>query len=176
MLADIPQALLKILIQPLAALLFDASDGDMKTAWDNAIASVKLYAPKSETEIRLAIRTLMFNIQANQAAAQASDPSTPAPAAIRIRGGAVALIREADKAERRLNELRAARRKAPEQATNQQATQAPKPEPQPQPEPEQPVPDNQAYRQRILEKKLAKREERDARLAAMAASLAHEMK
>jgi hypothetical protein len=169
MLADIPQALLKVLIQPLAALLFDASDNDVKVAWENAIASVKLYAPKSETEVRLAIRTLILNIQANQAAAQASDPSTPAPQAIRTRSGAVSLIREADKAERRLNQLRAARRKAPEQAT-----QAPKPEPQPQPE--QTAPDNQAYRQRILEKKLAKREERDARLAAMAANLANEMK
>jgi hypothetical protein len=113
MLAEIPQALPTVLLQPLAALLREASCGDIKTAWENATAAIRLYAPKTETELRFAVRTLMFDIQANQAAAQAAaqtgDVAAPLNQPIRARSSAISMTRKAGKAERRLNECRAAR-------------------------------------------------------------------
>ena len=157
MLAQIPHPLLKVLILPLATLLYEACGEDMKAAWENAIASVKLFEPKSQQEVCAAIRILIFNIQANQAAAQASTQGLSPSLAARIRTGANVLARQADKAEHRLQQLRASRLK-----TQQQVPDSPKPEL---------APSNQDYRQRNLEKKLAKRQEREARLQAQAASL-----
>jgi hypothetical protein len=155
MLAQIPHPLLKVLILPLATLLYEAAGEDMKAAWENAIESVKLFEPRSQQEVCAAIRTLIFNIQANQAAAQASTPGLSPSLAARIRTGANVLARQADKAEHRLQQLRAARLK-----TQEPAPESSKPAPQ----------TNQDYRQRNLEKKLAKRQEREARLQAQAAS------
>jgi len=114
---DLPDALLKAILRPLATLLYAAANNDPDAAWKAALQTVTLHDPHSIAELRLAVRIETFSIQANEAAAQAGTPDMPLLRAIRLRSGAVALSREAEKAEHRLEKLRSARHQgAPEPA------------------------------------------------------------
>lgn len=106
---DLPDALVKAVLRPLAALLHGAAGNDPAAAWSAAVRTIESYAPRTEVELRLAVRIVTFSIQAGEAVAQAGAPEMPLLRAIRLRAGAVALSREAEKAERRLEKLRAAR-------------------------------------------------------------------
>lgn len=111
-LTDLPQALLTAMIRPLATLLRPAAGDDTAVAWDAAIRTVLLQDPYDIAELRLIVRVETFSLQAAEAAAQAGQADIPPQRAIRLRSGAVALSREAEKAERRLEKLRAARDEA----------------------------------------------------------------
>lgn len=124
--ASLPDALLKSVIQPLALLLLPGAADDIAAAWKAAIATLRTYDPRTEAELRLAARIVCFNLQAGEAVAQAGLPDMPILRAIRLRAGAVALSREADRAEARLERHRAARLTADTQTTAPQ-TVAPLP-------------------------------------------------
>jgi hypothetical protein len=176
---NLPEAFLDMLIHPLANMLLQTSQPrDSSTAVKNALDVVRAFNANSEAEIRLAIRIAMFSIQANIALAQADMPDLPLSVVIRLRQGAVTLTREADKAERWLHKLQAARRKG----------EAPPAKPPQQPEKPsveraqaliqdieaveamveaEGIPANQAYRLRNREKRRARQQEREARLRAL---------
>jgi hypothetical protein len=176
MLPNIPDALLRTLLRPLVALLFEAAEEDLKSAWDTAVEAVSLYNPQTTVELRLAVRVTVLNFLGNQACVEASNKEIPINRSLRLSNGALALIRAADKAEARLDQRKAARIEG----------QEPVEEPEDLTETESPrienaialldktkivsahaairgVTWNQAYKQRKLEKRLAKRRERDAR-------------
>lgn len=158
----IPPLMLKALLLPLAKLLLQAANQDQQVAWDNAVAYVKTFDPRSASELRLAIRVAIYNLQSNEALAQAGDPATTTSQAIRLRTGAMSLARNADKAENQLKKLRSERSQSAQPAAEKPAPQAP--------DSTRPIPliprGNQDYRQRKLEKRLARRQEREARLQA----------
>ena len=184
MLDHLPEPLLKTLLRPLVALLFEAAEEDPKAAWDSAIDAVSLYNPQTTIELRLAVRITVLNILGNQACVEASNKELPIDRSLRLSNGALALIRAADKAEVRLEQRKAARAEG----------QEPVEDPEELTETESPrienaialldetkvvsahaaihgVTWNQAYKQRKLEKRLAKRQEREARMQAQSTGL-----
>jgi hypothetical protein len=111
MLFDAPhKPYLLTIIQQIAMHLLAACNGDLEAARKSASDAFGCYKPETELELRLAARVIGFSLQANEALAQAADPGMPLLHQIRLRSGAVSLSREADKAERRLQKLQAARR------------------------------------------------------------------
>jgi hypothetical protein len=175
--ANLPTAFLDILILPLANMLMDASGKDGQTAMNNAMAAIKAFHAVNEAEIRLAIRIATFSIQANIALAQANMPNLPLQVVVRLRQGAVTLIREADKAERRLEKLQDARKKGetlpaePPQQQEKSSVQRAQNLIQDIEETialakAESIPANQAYRLKNLEKRRIKQQEREARLQA----------
>jgi hypothetical protein len=184
MLPDLPESLLKTLLRPLTALLFEAANEDLKAAWDGAVDAVSVFNPQTTVELRLAIRVCIFNILGNQSLAEASNKEIPIDRMLRLQNGALALVRAADKAELRLEERRAARVEG----------QDPTDDPEELTETDSPRIENaialldetkvitaqaaihgvtwkQAYKQRNLEKRLAKRQERAARTQAQSTGL-----
>ena len=113
--ANLPDALLQAILLPLATLLLATSNNDPDLAMANARATIATYDPGTEAEFRLAVRILVLSLQGGEAAAQACTPDLPLIRVIRLRLGAVALYREADKAERRIEKIRAARAQGQEQ-------------------------------------------------------------
>jgi len=71
---------------------------------------LNVYHPETEDEFRLAAKIVGFSFQAIQALGQAAMPDLPVTRVLRLRGGAVSLSRASEKAERRLDLLRKARR------------------------------------------------------------------
>ena len=179
---DLPDSLIETLILPLIELFLAVTGGDKATAKANALKLVEVHDPKTVIELRLAVRIELFNILANQAISQACPPDLPPLVAVRLMTGGLSLIREADKAERRLEKLKAERPQAQEEPQHQ-ATM-----PEPGPDDESPsrnpatvaeeikqitahaeangIPFVKAYKQRKMEQRLARREEREARLQA----------
>jgi len=122
---DLPEALIQTILHQIACLLLQGAGGNMEAARQAAATMLRVHAPLTEQELRLAARIVAFSLQAGEALAQAADPEMPINRVLRLRNGAVSLTREADKAERRLEKLREARlQNLPE-------------EPEPLPEPEE---------------------------------------
>ncbi len=84
--------------------------GDVDAARHADAATLSAYDPQTEAELRLAAWIISFSLQSGEALAQAVDPDMAQPRVLRLRTGAVSLSREAEKAERRLEKLREARR------------------------------------------------------------------
>lgn len=103
---SLPEAFLQTIVYQIACLLLEGAAGDMEAARHAAATLIGAYAPRTDTELRLAARAIAFNLQAGEALAQAADPQMPLTRVIRLRSGAVSLSREAEKAERRLEKLR----------------------------------------------------------------------
>src|ERR1700744_875018 len=98
MLDHLPEPLVKTLLRPLVALLFEAAEEDPKSAWDGALEAVSLYNPQTTIELRLAVRVTVLNLLGNQACVEASNKEIPIDRSLRLSNGALALIRAADKA------------------------------------------------------------------------------
>ena len=152
------------------------------TAKANALKLIEAHDPKTVIELRLAVRIELFNISANQTISRACPSDLPPLIATRVTTGALSLIREADKAERRLEKLKAARPQAQEEPQHQAPVSDPyrdaeSPSRDPHVVAEEikqitahaeasGIPFVKAYKQQRLEKRLAIRRERDARLQA----------
>lgn len=108
-LADLPDAFFRTILEQIAVLLLRGACGDMEAARQASVATLNTYDPRTEAEFRLAARILSCSLEAGEALAQAADPEMPLTRVMRLRSNAVALNREAEKAERRLEKLRAAR-------------------------------------------------------------------
>ncbi|HVY15273.1 MAG TPA: hypothetical protein VHB27_08600 [Rhodopila sp.] len=105
----LPQAVLMGILHQLAMLLRGGAEGDVDAARQDAVAMLKSYNPRTEAELRLAARVVIYNLQSGEALAQAANREMPIPRVLRLRSGAIMLCQEADKAESRLEQLRAAR-------------------------------------------------------------------
>lgn len=192
---DLPDALIEILILPLIELFLAVSGSDRAAAKADALKLIEAYEPKTVIELRLAVRVGLLNVRANQAISHASTPGLPPPVATRLTGHGLSLIREADKAERRLETRRAERPHTPEgqkpeeqvpegQTPQERRQQAPEPDLGAEAPSRDPatvaaeikqitthaeangIPFVKAYKQRKIEQREARRQERDARLQA----------
>ena len=181
---DIPEGLMQIILLPLIGELLPVVGNDQDRAWQSAEAATMSFNPQTLIEFRLAVRVALFNIQANKLTAEANAPSLTPSCAIRMRLCALSYAREADKAERRLETLQAARveeekqqfgpetpeaepleAEIPEAETFQAETfqaETPRAEPEPSRKATAPVP---AYKLLKQERRLAKQRERAARKA-----------
>jgi hypothetical protein len=68
------------------------------------------YHPETQAELHLAAQIISFGFHALEALSQAMTPEMPLTRILRLRGSAVSLSRESHKAQRRLDQLRQARR------------------------------------------------------------------
>lgn len=102
-------ALLETILAPLTALFLLGAAGDAVAARQAASQMLAACHPETEDEVRLAAKIVGFSLQALQALGQAATPDMPLTRVLRLRSGAVSLSRAAEKAERRLEQLRKAR-------------------------------------------------------------------
>jgi hypothetical protein len=119
-----PAAILETVLSHLAALFLTGAGGDLNGARQAASQALAAYHPETETELRLTATIVGFGFHALEALGQATTEGMSLSRILRLRGSAVSLSRESQKAERRLDQLQQARR---------QSVQA-----QSQPEPAQP--------------------------------------
>ena len=104
-LIEIHPILLLTMIQSITVLLLDACGGDEAKATEAASQTIATFQPRNGNEFRLAARIIALNLHASHALAKAGRAETPEPHAARQRSAALAFIKEADKAERRLQLL-----------------------------------------------------------------------
>jgi hypothetical protein len=130
--ATLNQSILNTILSHLA-LLFLAAAGDPDKARLAAVEALSGYNIQTEEELRLAAEIIAFGFHALQALAQAAEAGLSPNRTLRLRGSAVSLSRQAHKAQRKLDQLqRAPRRAEPQpkaadapaepQAANQPAT------------------------------------------------------
>jgi hypothetical protein len=139
--ATIPTAVLETILARLAILFLSGAAGDLTAARQAASHMLAAYHPETEDELRLAARIISFSFQALEALSQAAAPDMPLTRILRLRGSAVSLSRESDRAQRRLDQLQKARKEARPAQLQSEPTQPEPAQPEPaQPEPAQPEP------------------------------------
>ena len=131
-LATFPAAVLETIVTRLAALFLIGACGDMEAARQAAHQMLGAYHPETEDELCLAAHIVGFSFQTLEALGQAAAPDTPVTRVLRLRGGAVNLSRQAEKAQRRLSQLQKNRLGTPVQPVETR------------PEPAQPSPEIEA--------------------------------
>jgi hypothetical protein len=106
----LPAAILETILTRLAALFLTGAAGDLTAARHAAAQMLGAYRPETEDEFRIAANIIGFSFHALEALGQAAAPGLPITRILRLRGSAVSLSRESQKAERRLDQLQNARR------------------------------------------------------------------
>jgi hypothetical protein len=130
----LPASILDTILKRLATLFLSGAGGDITTARHAAAEMLAAYQPETTQELRLAALLVCFSFHALEALSQAADPDLPLTKILRLRGSAVSLNRESDKAQRRLDQIQQARREAaPAQPEPQPVQPQPSPEPAPAP-------------------------------------------
>ncbi len=104
-----PGAILETILNHLALLFLAGAGGDMTAAKQAAAHLLAAYHPDTEGELCLAAQIASFSFHALESLTQATTPDMPMNRTLRLRGGAINLSRESHKAQRRLDELQAAR-------------------------------------------------------------------
>jgi hypothetical protein len=123
----IAPVILHTLLGRLALLFLSGANNDLTTARHAASLMLAAYNAETDNELRLAANIISFSFHALEALSQAATPDMPLNKILRLRGSAVSLSREANKAERRLGQLQAARRTdAPAEASSPQIEIAPR--------------------------------------------------
>lgn len=112
MLANLPVVILNTILNRLATLFLSGAGGDIAAARDAALQMLAAYDPETVHELRLAAQIVSFSFHALEALGQAADPDQPLSRGIRLRGSAVSLSRESDKAQLRLEQSQQARQEA----------------------------------------------------------------
>jgi hypothetical protein len=112
MLANLPTAILDTILAHLATLFPSGAGGDSTAARQAALRMVAEYNPQTVGELRLAALIVSFSLHALVALGQAANPDLPLTRVLRLRGSAVSLSRESDKAQRRLDQCQQARQDA----------------------------------------------------------------
>src|ERR1700761_5815510 len=108
--ATLSAAVLGTIVDRLASLFLSGAAGDIQAAREAARDMLASYEPQTPYQLRLAAQAIIFSFHALEALSQASSPDMPVTKVLRLRGSAVSLSRESHKAERRLDQLRNARR------------------------------------------------------------------
>jgi hypothetical protein len=106
----LPTAILDTILSYLTTLFLPGTAGDFTAARRAAGQMLAAYQPRTEDELRLAAAIVSFSLQALDSLSQAASPDLPLTKILRLRGSAVSLSRESDKAQRRLEHLQQTRR------------------------------------------------------------------
>jgi hypothetical protein len=101
----LPTAILDTILSYLTTLFLPGTAGDFTAARRAAGQMLAAYQPQTEDELRLAAAIVSFSLQALDSLSQAASPDLPLTKILRLRGSAVSLSRESDKAQRRLEHL-----------------------------------------------------------------------
>jgi hypothetical protein len=136
----LPAIILETILGRLAALFLSGAGGDLTAARQAAAEMLATYRPETAEELRLAAQLVSFSFHALDALSQAAAPDLLLNRILRLRGNAVSLNRESDKARRRLEHIQQTRREAaPAQLTPEPVQPDPTPETAPSPIPNAPV-------------------------------------
>jgi hypothetical protein len=136
----LPPLILETFLTRLAALFLSVAGGDLTAARQAAAEMLSAYHPETAEELRLATQLVSFSLHALDALGQAAAPDLPVNGILRLRGNAVSLNRESDKAQRRLEHIQQTRREAaPARPTPEPVQPDPTPETTPSPIPNAPA-------------------------------------
>jgi len=116
-LATIPAAFVDTVLGQLARLFLSAAAGDTEAARHAAAQMLAAYNAETEEELSLAAEIISFGLHALEALGYAAAPDLSLNKVLRLRGSAVSLSRESHKAQRKLDQIQRARRagKQPDQ-------------------------------------------------------------
>jgi hypothetical protein len=115
-------------LDQIAPLFLRGAKGDMQAARDAAQAQLDDYHPQTNQELILAADIVHYRLLAQDNLMRSTEADLSLTKILRLRGSAVSLSREANKAQRQLDKLQAAR--AEPQA---EPRSAPKPRAEPEP-------------------------------------------
>lgn len=93
--ASIPAAIIETLLLNLLPLLLQGANGNRDAARHAALQLLAAYAPRNEQELCLIGAIVSFDLHAGESLARALDPDIPIARALRLRGSAASLSREA---------------------------------------------------------------------------------
>jgi hypothetical protein len=164
----LPTAILDTILSYLTTLFLPGTAGDFTAARRAAGQMLAAYQPQTEDELRLAAAIVSFSLQALDSLSQAASPDLPLTKILRLRGSAVSLSRESDKAQRRLEHLQQTRRQTEAIETEAIRPEAIRPEAEPPLAPASAkLTWTQAYEQRQRDQRIAASLKRaEARVAA----------
>ncbi len=106
---NLPVVIQETILTRLATLFLVGAGGDLAAAREAAAQLLAEYCPKTANELRLAAQIVSFSLHALEALSQASAPDISLSRTLRLRGSAVSLNRESEKAQRRLDQIQQAR-------------------------------------------------------------------
>jgi hypothetical protein len=164
----LPTAILDTILSYLTTLFLPGTAGDFTAARRAAGQMLAAYQPQTEDELRLAAAIVSFSLQALDSLSQAASPDLPLTKILRLRGSAVSLSRESDKAQRRLEHLQQTHRQTEAIRPEATQTEATRPEAEPPLAPASAkLTWTQAYEQRQRDQRIAASLKRaEARVAA----------
>jgi hypothetical protein len=164
----LPTAILDTILSYLTTLFLPGTAGDFTAARRAAGQMLAAYQPRTEDELRLAAAIVSFSLQALDSLSQAASPDLPLTKILRLRGSAVSLSRESDKAQRRLEHLQQTHRQTEAIRPEATQTEATRPEAEPPLAPASAkLTWTQAYEQRQRDQRIAASLKRaEARVAA----------
>jgi hypothetical protein len=110
--ATLPAAILETILIRLSPLFLTGALGDLAAARQAVVRMLSGYHPETGDELCLAANIISFGFQALEALAQAAEPGLPMTRVLRLRGSAVSLNREAEKARRSLARCQKSRHQA----------------------------------------------------------------
>ena len=170
--ATLPAAILETVLIRLSALFLTGAGGDLAAARQAAYQMLSSHNPQTGDELSLAANIISFGFQALEALSQCAAPNLSLTRILRLRGSAVSLNREAEKARRSLAQCQKAGQQADSATPAAGCPEPAHPNPVP-PAPESTPTDTkttisalakakgltwtQAYQQREREKRLAAR-------------------
>jgi hypothetical protein len=110
LLATIAPAILDTVVGRLAVLFLTGAAGDMTAAREAARQMLAAHNAETPGELTLAAEVISLQLHTLEALSYAADPQLSLNNILRLRGSAVSLSRESHKAQRKLDQLQAARR------------------------------------------------------------------
>src|SRR5476649_2930005 len=108
--ATIAPAILDTVVGRLAVLFLTGAAGDMTAAREAARQMLAAHNAETLGELTLAAEVISLQLHTLEALSYAADPQLSLNNILRLRGSAVSLSRESHKAQRKLDQLQAARR------------------------------------------------------------------
>jgi RNA 3'-terminal phosphate cyclase len=108
--ATIAPAILDTVIGRLAVLFLTGAAGDMNAAREAGRQMLAAHNAETLGELTLAAEVISLQLHTLEALSYAADPQLSLNNILRLRGSAVSLSRESHKAQRKLDQLQAARR------------------------------------------------------------------
>ncbi len=173
--ATFPAAILETILIRLSALFLAGAGGDLAAARQAAVQMLSDHHPETGDELHLAANIISFGFRALETLAQSAEPDLSLTRILRLRGSAVSLSRQAEKARRSLHQCQKSRLQGGSAEPAQASPEAAQPDPAPPIPPSTPNPPadtkltisalakakgltwTQAYQQRQREKRLAAR-------------------
>jgi hypothetical protein len=123
--SNLSQTIVEASLDQIAPLFLEGAKGDMPAARAAAQALLDDYHPQTNQQLTLAADIIHYRRLAQDNLKRSAEPDLPLTKILRLRGSAVSLSREANKAQRQLDKLQAKQPQPEAQPATDQAPPTP---------------------------------------------------